>query len=93
MFVGPSSDRTNNCIHKPQESMSEEKDSSSEAKRHEDSLAEKKELNSKELVEKIEAYFYTDDGMYVCMYVCTCRLCVITVMCSYINVNSIHFQF
>ena len=46
--------------------MSEEKDSYSESKRNEDSLAEKKEVNSKELVEKIEAYFYTDDGMYIC---------------------------
>lgn len=43
--------------------MSEEKDSYSESKRNEDSLAEKKEVNSKELVEKIEAYFYTDDAL------------------------------
>ena len=44
--------------------MSEQK---SEAKSHEDSLAEKRELNSKELVEKIEAYFYTDDGTHLHM--------------------------
>ena len=44
--------------------MSEQK---SEAKSHEDSFAEKRELNSKELVEKIEAYFYTDDGTHLRM--------------------------
>ena len=77
--------------------MSDEKDrqyfSESKSDQADSSIAEKKEFDSKELVEKIEEYFYTDDGMYVCMYVCMyvrinvykrLHVCVSIYVCIYV---------